>query len=272
MRISITTIAYNHVRYVEKTLRSVLDQSYPDVEYVVVDPGSTDGTREVIKGYRNRIQKLVFRPDRSSAEGLNNGFAEATGDIFGFLNSDDLLMPDALTKVARAFEDPDVDIVMGHMWVIDADGKRIRRAYTDRFNARAYAYGGCVICQQSTFFRASLFRRVGGFNAANRVAWDAELFLEMMAQANRCIILDEILSAFRIHDESITGSRRELDVHQHFFDEKFRRVMGRSWRRSDEFVRLAYFVYKYLREPRALRERLLRGCIIKRSRFLAPKY
>ena len=94
-RVSIVTISYNQAQFLERTILSVLDQDYPEIEYIVVDPGSTDGSREIIERYGSRISKVILRPDRGAADGLNSGFAEASGQILGFLNSDDTLLPGA---------------------------------------------------------------------------------------------------------------------------------------------------------------------------------
>ncbi len=271
MRFSIVTIAYNQARFVEQALRSVLDQDYPDLEYIVVDPGSTDGTREIIERYRDRISKVIYRSDKGAAHGLNNGFAEGTGELFGFLNSDDLLLPGTLSRVARAFrERPEIDLATGHMWIVDKHGTRLRKSYGDRFDVRAFAYGACVICQQATFFRARLFREVGGFNPSNRVAWDAELFLDMLKAPGRHVLIDEMLAEFRIHNESVTGSRRQMGLHHAYFEQRFERVMGRPWRKSDDAVRYLYMIRKYLLEPRSLIERVRHGPIVKHP--FAPKY
>jgi len=88
MRVSIVTISYNQARFLEQAIRSVINQDYPDIEYIVVDPGSTDGSRGIIEKYQNRIDKIIFDPDEGPADGLNKGFAHATGDIFGFINAD----------------------------------------------------------------------------------------------------------------------------------------------------------------------------------------
>src|ERR1700729_2290269 len=127
MKFSVVTISFNQRQYVEEALGSVLTQDYPAIEYIVVDPGSTDGSRELIEAFRNQLASVVFEPDRGAAEGLNKGFALATGDIFGFLNSDDVLLPGTMRSVAEAFaQNPDCDIVMGNGFTIDAHGKRIR--------------------------------------------------------------------------------------------------------------------------------------------------
>lgn len=125
MKISIVTISFNQTCFLEEAICSVLEQGYPNVEYIVVDPGSTDGSREIIERYSDRIDKVIFEPDEGPADGLNKGFAHASGDVFGFLNSDDVLEPGALSGAARYFEArPEVDVVSGHSWIIDEEGRK----------------------------------------------------------------------------------------------------------------------------------------------------
>ena len=93
MKISIVTVSFNQADYLEQAIRSVVEQDYSDIEYIVVDAGSTDGSREIIE--RDRIATVVFEPDREPADGLNKGFARATGDIFGYINADDAYLPGA---------------------------------------------------------------------------------------------------------------------------------------------------------------------------------
>lgn len=270
MRFSIVTISYNQAQFVRSAIESVLAQDYPELEYVVVDPGSTDGARDVIEAYRGRITQIVYRPDRGAAEGLNNGFSYVGGDIFGFLNSDDILLPGALSRVARAFEDnPDVDLVMGHIHIIDEQGRKLRNSYADEFDRRAFAYGGCTICQPATFFRARAFRDVGGFNINSRVSWDTDLFLDILESSARHMLIEDFLAGFRMHDQSLTGLRNGV-AHLAHFERRFERLMGRPWRRSDELIRYFYYARKYWLRPRSLWERLSRGSIFKSS--FAPKY
>lgn len=262
MKFSIITVSFNQAKYLEEAIRSVIEQDYPNIEYIVVDPGSTDGSRETIERYRGKISKIIFEPDRGAADGLNKGFAEAGGEIYGFLNSDDILLPAAISRVAAHFRaQPDTEILMGHEWIIDSEGRRLRNAYTDRFNARAFAYGGGVICQQSTFFRAALFKRTKGFNPHNVVAWDAELFVDLLLASEKQLYVDDFFSGFRIHDDSISGGRRaELRDRVSAYElARFERIMGRPWGRSDYLFRLFYVARKYFLEPRALMEWLRNG-------------
>src|SRR5450432_3341584 len=97
LKVSIVTISFNQAAYLEEAIRSVLDQDHPLVEYIVVDPGSTDGSRDIIERYRGRIAKVLYEPDQGPADGLNHGFAHATGDVFACLNADDLLLPRAVS-------------------------------------------------------------------------------------------------------------------------------------------------------------------------------
>jgi glycosyltransferase involved in cell wall biosynthesis len=142
MKFSIVTISFNQARFLEQSIRSILDQDYPHVEYIVVDPGSTDGSRQIIERYRDRIAKIIFEPDNGPADGLNKGFAKATGDIYGFLNSDDYFLPGALTTVASVFTaSPDIDVLSGHALVVDARGCEINRFFSRRFSLTRFIYG-----------------------------------------------------------------------------------------------------------------------------------
>jgi glycosyltransferase involved in cell wall biosynthesis len=262
MKVSIVTVSFNQVEFLERAILSVLNQSYHDIEYIVVDPGSTDGSRDVIERYRDRIDRIVFKPDSGAAEGLNNGMESATGEILGFLNSDDVLMPGAISRIVRAFHDnPSIDLATGHAYIIDAANHRLRKSYTDRFHLQAFAYEACLICQQSTFFRADLFRKVGGFNERNRIAWDAELFLNLLSRSDRYVVLDDFLSAFRLHSEAITGGSKLRALAIEFEREKFLRIMGRRWRSWDGAIRWLYILRKYILEPRSLLQRLRYGSI-----------
>lgn len=262
MKFSIVTTSFNQAKFLEEAIRSVVDQDYPDIEYIVVDPGSTDGSREIIERYRDRIAKLIFEPDRGSADGLNKGLAAATGDVYGFINSDDVLMPGALSRVASYFRAyPTVDIVMGHEWILDEQSRKVRKSYTDKFELRSYAYDGGVIAQQSTFFRAELYKKTKGIDINLATNWDTELFLDMLQKARKPLYVDEFFGGFRIHDECITAGRGWDGDRRAYLRARFERIMGRPWRRSDDLIRVFYRVRKYALEPRALIERLRRGPI-----------
>src|SRR6266702_5290058 len=115
LKVSIVTISFNQAAFLERTILSVLNQDYSNIVYIVVDPCSTDGSRELIKRYESRIARTILDPDKGAADGLNKGFGAATGDIFGFLNSDDILYPGAVSAVVSVFiKSPATDVVSGH--------------------------------------------------------------------------------------------------------------------------------------------------------------
>jgi glycosyltransferase involved in cell wall biosynthesis len=264
MKFSIVTISWNQGQYLEEALNSVLTQDGVDLEYIVVDPGSTDGSRELIERYRDRIAHTVFEPDRGAADGLNKGFERATGEIFGFLNSDDVLLPGALCQVNQTFEQSsDADIVMGSGFVVDAEGNRIRRIRPAGFTIDRYFYGATTWLQQSTFFRRGAFRAAGGFNVANRSCWDGELIMAMVLNGARIRYLDRDLSLFRVHPHSITGSKRHKEMMQADTDRMFAHATGRSWTAMDALRSCLFRIERILRHPGAFESAI-------RARFHRP--
>jgi glycosyltransferase involved in cell wall biosynthesis len=241
MKISIVTLSFNQCAYLKDAMDSILDQGYRDLEYIVVDPGSTDGSRGLIQSYASRISKVILEPDRGAADGLNKGFAAATGNIYGFLNADDLLMPGSLQKVTDFFHRfPDRDFAMGNGYIIDSKGERVRHIRARNFKMRPLCYRGSDWLQQSTFFQRELFLRSEGFNVENRTCWDGELFTNMVSVGARVGYIDDDLSQFRIYASSITGSGKFKEQYQKDIDRIFARYQGHSWGPGDEVWRQLY--------------------------------
>jgi glycosyltransferase involved in cell wall biosynthesis len=245
--ISIVTLSYNQAAYLEQALRSVIEQDYPFVEYIVVDPGSNDGSREIIKQYGAHIAHVLLEPDSGPADGLNKGFALATGDIFGYLNSDDFFLPNALSRVAKEFDDECIEILVGDGILCDASGTKVRRLSSTAWSSKAYVYGGANAVQPATFFRSSLFRSTKGFNTLNRTCWDGELLVDLAELGGRVIHFPHELAAFRLHDASITGSRQLASRYAADADRLFERVIGRPRKPIDHLMSLYYRSRKKLR-------------------------
>ena len=262
-RISIVTVSLNQRAFLAAAIESVLGQDYENLEYIVVDPGSTDGSRETIQRYASRIDQIVLEPDRGAADGLNNGFQRATGELYGFLNADDILLPGALKTVAAA-SFRDADVVSGHCLLIDADGRVLRRSYSDRYSLRAVANGACVLMQPSTFFRASRFWDVGGFNVANKSNWDGELWVDMALRGATFAVIPATLSGFRLHSGTITASPAARSLYRRHQLEMYARVMGRPPGALNGLTRAYYALRKYALCPAAVRERVVRGPISRR--------
>lgn len=248
MKISIVTLSFNQHAYLKEAIDSVLSQGYSNLEYIVVDPGSTDGSRELIKGYGDRIAHTIFEPDRGASDGLNKGFAHATGDVFGFLNADDILFPGSLNHVARFFEaHPECDVVMGDGYKIDGRGRRTRHFVAHDFSVRRFFYGGTQWLQQSTFFRAETYRRSPKFNLENRTCWDGELFVHIADQGAKIGYIRADLAGFRIHEASISGSGRMNEQYLKDCRRMFRQLRGHEWKATDEMLRFLYRAEGFLK-------------------------
>jgi len=210
MKFSIVTISYNQAQFLEEAILSVLNQDGVDVEYIVVDPGSTDGSREIIERYRERIARAIFEPDHGPADGLNKGFALATGDVFGYLNSDDYFERGAFRRIAGFFRtNPDVDVLCGAVRIVDSGGKaRLRTGIPDHFDLRSFVAGTSWVGQQGTFFRREAFELSRGFRRENRTCWDGELLVDLALAGSRFAVMHRVLGNFRIHAQSISGSNR----------------------------------------------------------------
>lgn len=227
MKISIVTISYNQANFIEAAIRSVVEQKGVDLEYIVVDPGSTDGSRDIIKRWDAHISKIIFEKDSGPADGLNRGLSEATGEFFYYLNADDMLLPGALAEAVNILASkPKLDVVYGNGWMIDRDGRRLKRLVSSRrVSTKLLARNLSTIIQQASFIRTDALRNIGGFNVNNRTSWDAEAFLAIARRGGRFRRIWRDWGLFRMHGESISGSGRVQLQYQkdrdRFFEEAF---------------------------------------------------
>jgi glycosyltransferase involved in cell wall biosynthesis len=249
-RVSIVTISFNQAAFLERAIRSVVEQDYPDIEYIVVDPGSTDGSRDIIERYKSRISKLILEPDSGPANGLNKGFAAASGEIFGYINADDAYLPGAITKAVAAFRARlHADLIYAHSYIVDRAGRMVRRSRSVPFNLRLYAYGGVVVMQQSTFFRREAFEKAGGFNENNRTSWDGELLVDLAQKGSRFAMVDDYWSLFAIYPGSITASLKHNQQYQADHARMFQAITGRAYDRTNKVLISLARVEKWLRNP-----------------------
>ncbi len=270
MKVSIVTISYNQAQFLEQCIESVLQQSYPDIEYIIEDPGSTDGSRSIIERYRSEISRVIFEPDAGPADGLNKGFKFANGDILGYLNSDDYYLPSAISKVVNYFgKHPEVDVVSGSAQVVNAKNDILRYTYSDLFSLLGCAYHFSVLIQPSSFFRARVFTKTNGFNINNHLSWDGELFIDMKLNNAKFRRISDCLSAFRIYDTNVTGSGKLDHLRQGYSDRMFLKIMGRNRTQRDIFFAKILRLFRYLTNPWDIYQRIRFGPIYKR--FTIPE-
>ena len=206
--ISMVTCSFQQVRYLDRAIRSVLEQGYPRLEYIVIDGGSTDGSDAVIRRHSHDLAYWVSEPDGGQTNGLVKGFVRATGDIHGWLCSDDLLLPGALDAVAEFFHShPGVMAAYGDALWIDAEGRFLRTKKEMSFNRFVFLHDHNYIPQPSMFWRSTLYEAVGGLDPAFDLAMDADLWDRFSAHTPIARI-PRYLSCMRYYPQQKTRSHR----------------------------------------------------------------
>ncbi len=208
--VSIVTPSFNQAQYLEETIQSVLGQTYPNIEYIVVDGGSTDGSREIIQRYADRLTDWVSESDQGQTDAINKGFAKAKGEILAWLNSDDVYLPTAVEQaVDYLTEHPEIGMVYGHAYYVDAGGKRFAEYPSGVTDHKGLRRGVNTIPQQSTFFRHKIWDMVGPLDPSYFYAMDYSLWVGISA-VSPIAYLPSPLAHFRIHDasKSRTAARR----------------------------------------------------------------
>jgi Glycosyl transferase family 2 len=218
-KISVVMVSFNQVSFLEEGLRSVLQQNYPNLEFIVVDGNSTDGSAEIVKRYQDRLSHLIIEPDRGQSDGLNKGFALATGDILTWVNSDDLLEPGALFRVAQAFSCYGVDIVAGGCRQIGLKRDVIINNHHNRLPFGipvALPLGlllemdrcwlaGSFFYQPEVFFTRDIWERSGGkLRTDLNYILDYDLWVRMAAAGANVVHIPDYLAYSRTHDQQKT--------------------------------------------------------------------
>ena len=221
-RITIVTPTLNQVRYIEQTILSVLNQGYPNLEYIILDGGSTDGTQHIIDKYARYLAYWRSSPDDGQAAALKEGFRRGSGEIFAWINSDDVYLPGVLVEVARTMKnDQGADVCYGNMLVIDSEGRVVgeRRVTgcSNRFMYLGFRYGGLGVYQPASFWRRRAYEQVGGMDPSLNFDMDNDLFIRFVLKGSRFTFMPRSLVAFRIHDASKTfqlqdGTKSEIPM------------------------------------------------------------
>lgn len=194
-RISVITITYNSAATIEETIRSVTMQDYPDLEYVIIDGGSTDGTLDVVQKYKDRIQVVVSEPDKGISDAFNKGVDRATGEIIGIINSDDILLPGALQEVAKNY-DPQVDVYSGMILFWNEETNETFPSYPDvAFDTLKLQYN---VAHPARFVRKDAYQRFGLYRVDLRYMMDIELLCRFYKQGAKFLLIEKSLAKFRM--------------------------------------------------------------------------
>ncbi len=211
-KISIVTPTFNRADFLEETILSVINQNYPNLEYIIIDGGSTDGTIDIIKKYKDKITYWVSEPDKGMYHAIQKGFDKATGDIFAWLNSDDIYHSQSLLMVAEIFTTlPDVEWLIGTPSLFNRNGQCVKVFPTTKWSKRSFAVGNYKwIQQESTFWRKSLWEKAGSnINTKYKFAADFELWTRFFDYSELHSV-NTILAGFRLHHDQLSVINESL--------------------------------------------------------------
>lgn len=215
MKISIITITYNSAKTVQRALESVQSQTYKDIEHVIVDGASTDGTKELIETYAKQHTNVrwISEKDKGIYDAINKGIKLATGDIIGFLHSDDMLYSaDSIGQIAAAFEDKNVDVVYGDLQYCSG-GKVVRRWKSNDFNPRALKYGW-MPPHPTVYVRREVYQQVGEYDEWFRISADYDMMLRIFTAGYKSKYIPEVLVSMETGGASNKNTKARLSKTQ----------------------------------------------------------
>jgi glycosyltransferase involved in cell wall biosynthesis len=214
-RISLVTPVFNSARYLEAAIRSVLSQGYPNLEYIIVDGGSTDGSLAIISRYESQLRSWISEPDRGMYDAINKGFARSSGELMGWISATDMLHAGSLFVVGGVFQTfPEVEWITGRPTGFNDDGMAVEVLQLRRWSRMAFLAGANrYIQQESTFWRRSLWERAGSrVDDSRRNASDFELWLRFFRYA-KLYSVDALIGGFRSHPDSL-GLQNLAECHR----------------------------------------------------------
>ena len=198
--VSIITPSFNQAAYIEETIKSVLEQNYPRIEYIIIDGGSTDSSLEIIKNYEKELAFWISEKDKGQTEAINKGFSRASGDLLAWLNSDDTYEPRAIGEAVRfLMENPDVGMVYADCNFINEKSEVVGKFNAAQTDLKRLRQGYVHIPQQTMFFRAELWKQVGPLDDSFYFAMDYDLWTRIAAQTEIRYLAGRTWANFRMH-------------------------------------------------------------------------
>ncbi len=199
--VSIITPSYNQVRYLEDTIQSVIQQDYQNLEYIIVDGGSTDGSPDVIERYQDKLAWWVSEKDQGQADAINKGFRKATGEVIAWLNSDDLYLPGVISAAVELFQkNPDAGVIYGDAVSADADGRLLNELRFRNCGTRDFLQFN-IICQPAVFMKRSIVEKVGYLDPTYHFFLDHQLWIRL-SRETKFVHHPKIWAVSRYHQDA----------------------------------------------------------------------
>lgn len=204
-RITLVTPSYNQSIFLRETIDSVLNQAYPNLEYIIVDGGSTDHSLDIIREYQDRIAWWVSEKDSGQSEAINKGFVRGTGELLGWINSDDILLPGCLHEIANCYlKKNKPDLIHANCIYIDQRGTVTRFVPVPKQTRFFLNHGVWFAPSQTSFFKKTLLREVGYLDLRYHLAMDLDIWLRMLNAGAKVAYIPKYLGAYRFHPTSKT--------------------------------------------------------------------
>lgn len=220
-KISIITPSYNQAEFIERTILSILEQDYPNIEHIIIDGGSTDGSADIIRKYASQLTYWVSEPDRGQAHAINKGLQIATGTWVAWQNSDDVFYPRTFSQLVQAAHDhPKADLIIGNMNLIDKDDRLIRDVKYVRPSYAGLIAEGMVLTNQAAFWRRRLHGELGFLNESLDCGFDYEWFLRVLAGGRCAAHVNAAWGGLRLHEDTKTSNRQSV------FDQEYKKILA----------------------------------------------
>ncbi len=251
--VTVITVVYNGAATIEQTIQSVINQTYKNIEYIIIDGASTDGTQNIISQYKEHVAYFLSEKDDGLYDAMNKGIQHANGDIIGIINSDDWYEPDAVERAVSCFENPDVDVAYGEIWFIGVNGEIEDCTKHSPFPQHP-----------STFIRRSAYQKYGLYNTDYRIAADRELLLRFIADGVRFAHIDRVLANFRKTGissiECMECAKEIYEADMKYLDKCPENVLDKE--NIEERFRRDKMLHISEKKPAVIREALSRFCCI----------
>ncbi|HZY83001.1 MAG TPA: glycosyltransferase family 2 protein [Cyclobacteriaceae bacterium] len=240
--VTIVTPSYNQGQFLERTILSVLQQDYPNIEYIVMDGGSKDNSAEIIKKYANKLAHWTSEKDKGQSDAINKGWKMGTGVYCCYLNSDDELVPGAVSAIVKVFEEnPDVGVVYGDYTFVDENNKVIEEGKGNQTSFKNLLVHGQMpsIAQPSSFYRMDLVRKVNYIDESLHLSMDYDLLLKL-SKASKIVYIPRVISLFRLHGNAKSTTLAKRHWHESLRVRRKYNILY-SWKAILMYVRFRVF-------------------------------